>query len=252
MRHPPTCLTIAGFDGSGGAGIQADVKTFSALGCHGLSVLTALPIQNHQGVHHIYAIPPNIIKEQLTRLFEENTPDCIKIGMLLSTAIIHAVADYLNKQAKHIPIILDPVMAASSGGHPLLQTDALPTLKATLIPMTTLLTPNIPEANQLTGPYDTIEAQANDLLTLGTNAVLLKGGHAVEGFSNDVLFEKNGQRTQFTATRIDTQHTRGTGCMLSSAICTYLAKGFVLSDACLRAKQYVRAILQQTRSGLSH
>lgn len=173
-------LTIAGFDASGGAGIQADIKTFSALGCYGMTILTALPIQNTMGVTNCYEIPLKAIEEQLISIFSDITPDVIKIGMLFNAEIINLVATFLATNAKTIPIVLDPVMVAKSGDH-LLQPDAVNVLKTKLFPLTTIITPNIDEANilcnmKIQNEQDMLTA-GQYMLSLGTQAVLVKGGH---------------------------------------------------------------------------
>ncbi|CAL7960201.1 Hydroxymethylpyrimidine/phosphomethylpyrimidine kinase [Gammaproteobacteria bacterium] len=232
------CLSIAGFDGSGGAGIQADLKTFSALGCYGMTVLTALPIQNTCGVRNCYNIPLAAIKEQLEAIFDDITPDSIKIGMLFSAPIIDLVANFLKKHATNIPIVLDPVMVAKSGDS-LLLTDAIATLKAELIPMSTIITPNLPEAHTLVGESDDIEKLAVKLIELGSKAVLLKGGHSSKASSNDLFLEQSGLMLWLEANRIDSNNTHGTGCTLSAAISSYLALGMPLINACKYAKLYL-------------
>lgn len=234
------CLSIAGFDGSGGAGIQADLKTFAALGCYGVTVLTALPVQNTCGVRRCYPLPLSCIEEQLIAIFEDIMPDCIKIGMLFSAPVVACVAQCITQYASHIPLILDPVMVAKSG-DPLLQPEAIEALKTLLIPHATLITPNLPEADTLIGntqfPPEIVAAQ---LLALGPKAVLLKGGHANNHeYANDLFVDSTGQMTWLTAPRIDSQHTHGTGCTLSAAICANTARGLPLLEACSTAKHYL-------------
>ncbi|MEI8055505.1 MAG: bifunctional hydroxymethylpyrimidine kinase/phosphomethylpyrimidine kinase [bacterium] len=237
MKHK--CLSIAGFDGSGGAGIQADIKTFSALGCYGMTVLTALPIQNTCGVRNCYDIPLAAIREQLEAIFDDITPNSIKIGMLFSAPIIDLVANFLKKYAVNIPIVLDPVMIAKSGDS-LLLTDAITTLKTELIPISTVITPNLPEACALVGSKsDSMEELAAKLIKLGPQTVLLKGGHSNNAYSNDLFLEKSGRMLWLEANRIDSNNTHGTGCTLSAAISSYLALGMPLIDACKYAKQYL-------------
>jgi hydroxymethylpyrimidine/phosphomethylpyrimidine kinase len=236
MKHK--CLSIAGFDGSGGAGIQADLKTFSALGCYGMTVLTALPVQNTCGVRGCYDIPPQAVREQLEAIFDDIIPDSIKIGMLFSREIIEVVADFLDKHASQIPIVLDPVMVAKSG-DPLLLPDAIELLKTRLIPLATIVTPNIPEAYELVGTIDNSEELAHALLCLQPKAVLLKGGHHTGAQSNDLLLEQDGDLHWLFADRVDSKNTHGTGCTLSAAICAYLALSLPLLEACQRAKDYL-------------
>jgi hydroxymethylpyrimidine/phosphomethylpyrimidine kinase len=240
------CLTIAGFDGSGGAGLQADLKTFSAFGCYGMTVLTALPVQNTCGVRHCYDIPLQCIEEQLHAIFDDITPDAIKIGMLFSAPIIDKVATILTERAPHIPIILDPVMVAKSG-DPLLLPDAIETLKHRLIPITSLITPNIPEAYTLLKPTDNLDELAYALLALGSKAVLLKGGHSEGLQSIDRFISQSGQQALLEAPRINTQNNHGTGCTLSAAICAGVALGFSMLDACRYAKAYLSHALEAAK-----
>lgn len=233
-----TCLSIAGFDGSGGAGLQADLKTFSALGCYGMTVLSALPVQNTCGVRSCYDIPLQCIEEQLHAIFDDIFPDSIKIGMLFSTPIIELVAQFIAKHARDIPIILDPVMVAKSG-HLLLQPDAIHTLKTQLIPLTTLITPNLPEAYALIEQTDDVRQLAEQLLTLGSDAVLLKGGHAEGTESNDIFLDKTGVYHLLESPRIQSNNTHGTGCTLSAAICAGVARGLSTLEACQTAKRYL-------------
>lgn len=243
------CLSIAGFDGSGGAGLQADLKTFSALGCYGMTVLTALPIQNTQGVKHCYDIPLSAIAEQLEVIFADIIPDSIKIGMLFSTPIIELVASFLEKKAQHIPIVLDPVMMAKSGDA-LLLPDAIATLKNKLLPLATIITPNLPEAYALVSEQLESEALSEKLLQLGAKAVLLKGGHSNKKTADDFFATQQGVKQWITASRITSKNTHGTGCTLSAAIAALLAQHFPLLKACKIAKEYLyEAILAaQTHS----
>lgn len=235
MKHK--CLAIAGFDGSGGAGIQADLKTFAATGCYGMTVLTALPVQNTCGVRSCYAIALSCIAEQLAAIFDDIKPDAIKIGMLFSTAIIELVADFLRKNATGIPIILDPVMVAKSG-DPLLQTDAVWALKTKLLPVANIITPNLPEARTLVpGDYDK-KILAQKLLDFGCSAVLLKGGHEDSANADDLFLSHNTTKI-LSAPRINSNNTHGTGCTLSAAITSFIAQGFSTLDACTKAKAYL-------------
>lgn len=236
-------LSIAGFDGSGGAGIQADLKTFAALGCYGMTVLTALPIQNTCGVKTCYEIPLAAIQDQLETLFEDIRPQSIKIGMLFSEPIIQCVARFLKPWADKIPIVLDPVMIAKSGS-PLLNPAALNALKTQLLPLATIVTPNLPEAYALVGKITNPENLVKEILNLGSQAILLKGGHDLSLESNDLFFDQQGPRHWLKANRIISQNTHGTGCTLSAAIAAFLAKKYTLLDACQQAKNYVhQAIL---------
>lgn len=235
MRHK--CLSIAGFDGSGGAGIQADIKTFSATGTYGMTVLTAIPVQNTCGVRSCYDLPLSCIEEQLIAIFDDIRPDAIKVGMLFSYEIIELVSLFLRLKAKDIPIVLDPVMVAKSG-DPLLKSDAVNALKTKLMPMVTLVTPNLPESRVLVpGVYDK-QPLVHELLKLGCGAVLLKGGHEASDRSDDLYFSQDRCEV-LSALRVNSQNTHGTGCTLSAAIASFIAQGFSTFDACEKAKAYL-------------
>jgi hydroxymethylpyrimidine/phosphomethylpyrimidine kinase len=235
MRYK--CLSIAGFDGSGGAGIQADLKTFSATGCYGMTVLTAIPVQNTCGVRSCYDVPLSCIAEQLEAIFDDIRPGAIKIGMLFSTEIIELVTNFLRQNADGIPIVLDPVMVAKSG-DPLLQVDAVAALKTKLIPIADIITPNLPEAKTLVpGNYDK-NILAQKLLDLGCRAVLLKGGHADSCTADDLFLSRKFSQI-LSAPRINSKNTHGTGCTLSAAIASFIAQGFSTLDACNKAKAYL-------------
>ena len=244
------CLSIAGFDGSGGAGIQADLKTFSAFGCYGMTVLTALPVQNTCGVRNCYEIPPKAIEEQLEAIFNDIVPDSIKIGMLFSREIIEIVTNFLKKHAQHIPIVLDPVMFAKSGDR-LLLPEAVEALKTLLIPLSTILTPNFPEACTLTGidtlPSQDIHKLGHKLLSLGSKAVLLKGGHLDGALSNDLYLDQNGREFYLESQRIHSRNTHGTGCTLSAGIASCLALGMDLAESCKVAKKYLYEALKAAK-----
>ena len=244
------CLSIAGFDGSGGAGLQADLKTFSALGCYGMTVLTALPVQNTMGVRHCYEIPLAAIEAQLEAIFDDIVPNSIKIGMLFQQDIVELVASFLKRHAAGIPIVLDPVMVAKSGDY-LLLPEAVNALKQQLIPNTRLITPNLPEAIVLTGSSDEMETLADKLLALGPHAVLLKGGHQEGPYSNDLYRDQTGHSIWLKSPRIESKNTHGTGCTLSAAIAAHLALGEPLIEACRLAKNYVSgAILAAQHSSV--
>ena len=235
-------LTIAGFDGSGGAGIQADLKTFSALGCYGMSVLTALPVQNTQGVISCYDIGLKAIEEQLKAIFDDIIPDAIKIGMLFNSDIIELVANFLEKNARDIPIIVDPVMVAKSGDR-LLFENAVSSLKKYILPIARVVTPNIPEACDLVGinNINTEEEMfevASTILDMGSFSVMLKGGHLDSDNSMDLFLSRDKKEFMY-AKRIDTKNTHGTGCTLSAAICSYIAHGKDEIEACRLAKDYL-------------
>ena len=240
-------VTIAGSDSGGGAGIQADLKTFAALGCYGMSVITALTAQNTQGVFDILAVPPDFTAQQMDVVFTDIGADAVKIGMLYSAELIKTVARGLAKhQARRI--VLDPVMVAQSGNK-LLQDEAVNALKEHLIPLADVLTPNLPEAAVLTGrelnsPVD-IQAAARDLAGGGAQSVLIKGGHGQGATSDDLLYLAGEDRfVELSGRRIATRNNHGTGCTTSAAIAAHLAKGFSVEDACRAAKKYITAALQ--------
>jgi hydroxymethylpyrimidine/phosphomethylpyrimidine kinase len=244
--HPtPIAVTIAGSDSGGGAGIQADLKTFSALGVYGASVVTALTAQNTQGVQGIHDIPVVFIRQQMASVFADLPVTAVKIGMLSQARIIESVAAGLD-QAAAPNVVLDPVMVATSGDR-LLSIDAVEALRDILMPRALLVTPNLHEAAVLTGEAvasteDQMQAQGEALLAKGAQAVLVKGGHGNGRQSVDLLVEAAGV-TRFAAPRIDTRNTHGTGCTLSAAIAAGLARGLHLHEAVGEAKAYLTAAL---------
>ncbi|MEP3277342.1 MAG: bifunctional hydroxymethylpyrimidine kinase/phosphomethylpyrimidine kinase [Stappiaceae bacterium] len=239
-------LTIAGSDSGGGAGIQADLKTFSALGVYGASVLTALTAQNTLGVQGIHDVPPTFIGQQLDSVLSDLAVDAIKIGMLSRPDAIREIARKLEYY-KCSKVVLDPVMVAASG-DPLLADDAIADLVGALFPVASVVTPNLQEAARLlecsiaTNASD-MEAQAAQLLELGPGAVLLKGGHGEGPESNDLLLSATGAHW-FSAPRHETANTHGTGCTLSSAIAAGLAKGLEMPQAVAQAKTYVTTAIR--------
>ncbi|HZJ12036.1 MAG TPA: bifunctional hydroxymethylpyrimidine kinase/phosphomethylpyrimidine kinase [Methyloceanibacter sp.] len=238
-------LTIAGSDSSGGAGIQADLKTFSALGVYGASVITALTAQNTLGVEAVHVVPAEFVLKQIEAVARDLKVDAVKIGMLATSAVIEAVAEGLKAFAR-VPVVLDPVMVAASGDA-LLDDDAVETLRSVLLPRAALITPNLPEAAKLLGRGEAknereMFAQAKALRGLGAKAVLIKGGHAVGANAVDVLVDEEGE-LRLEAPRLKTGNTHGTGCTLSSAIAAELAKGASLRQAVGRAKAYVTAAI---------
>jgi hydroxymethylpyrimidine kinase / phosphomethylpyrimidine kinase / thiamine-phosphate diphosphorylase len=237
-------LTVAGSDSGGGAGIQGDLKTITLLGSYGASAITALTAQNTKGVSSIHPTPPEFLGEQLDAVLSDLPIDVVKIGMLFSPANTETVAQRLAAHGKRM-IVLDPVMSAK-GGTALLEDEALTTLKKRLIPLSYLLTPNVPEAERLTGLSITdaagMELAARALHLMGAKNVLIKGGHLSEGVVTDILFDGHGF-TRFSAPRTLSRNTHGTGCALASAIASYLAQGVPLPEAVLRAKLFItRAI----------
>lgn len=243
-----TCLTIAGSDSSGGAGIQADLKTMTVNGVYAMSVITALTAQNTQGVSGILDVSPEFITSQMDAVFTDIYPDAIKIGMVSSPEIVEAIAKSLEKyEAKNI--VLDPVMVATSGAV-LLKEEAMDSLINRLIPLADVITPNIPEGEILAGMKieneDDMEKAAEIIGEKYNCAVLLKGGHKVND-ANDLLYRK-GDFKWFLSERIDNNNTHGTGCTLSSAIAANLAKGEDLNQAIKNAKEYLTGAL---RAGLN-
>jgi hydroxymethylpyrimidine/phosphomethylpyrimidine kinase len=239
-----SALTIAGSDSSGGAGIQADLRTFAALQVHGCSAITAVTAQNTQGVRRVFALPPELVAEQIDAVLDDIPVAAIKIGMLANAGIIAAVARELAKCA--VPVVLDPVMIAKSGDA-LLEPDAIAALKQLLIPRATLVTPNLPEAERLVGfPVRTVDEQeqaAKALCALGAHGALVKGGHAY-GDPVDVLHV--GHETfQLKATRQRTRNTHGTGCTFASAIAARIARGRTLTQAVQDAHTYVQEAIRQ-------
>lgn len=238
-----TALTIAGSDCSGGAGIQADIKTMTMNGVYAMSAVTALTAQNTTGVSAIQEATPDFLQEQINMIFEDIFPDAVKIGMVASSELIRVIADRLKHyNAKNI--VVDPVMVSTSGSA-LIETDAVKTLISELLPISTLVTPNIPEAEVLSGltiknEKDMVKAAEKISGDYGCS-VLLKGGHSIND-ANDLLYA-DGNVQWFCGKRIDNPNTHGTGCTLSSAIAANLAKGFSLEASVKRAKDYISGAL---------
>ncbi len=235
-------LSIAGSDSGGGAGIQADLKTFSAIGCYGMSVITALTAQNTRGVNGIHAVPPAFAVQQIDAVLSDIGADAIKIGMLYSAELIEAVAAALKKHGAQ-KIVLDPVMVAQSGDK-LLQDDAVEAIKAYLMPLAEAVTPNLPEAEVLTGQTlqnrQDVENAASELTAHGSRSILIKGGHGDDNQSSDLLYLAGENRAVWlTAERIQTRNNHGTGCTLSSAIAAYLSCGHDIEKAVQKAKAYM-------------
>lgn len=234
-------LTIAGSDSGGGAGIQADLKTFSALGTYGLSVITALTAQNTRAVTAIHDVPPEMIAAQLDAVFSDIRIDAVKIGMLSRPEVIDVVADRLRRHDAGM-IVLDPVMVAKSGDA-LLQPDAVSALITHLLPLALVITPNLPEAGVLLdrpppADVDDMRIAAADLRALGPKAVQLKGGHLTNGDAVDI-FDDGSKQQELSGKRFSTRNTHGTGCTLSAAIAARLGQGIPLPDAARMAKDYV-------------
>jgi hydroxymethylpyrimidine/phosphomethylpyrimidine kinase len=239
-------LIVAGSDSGGGAGIQADIKTVTALGGYAATAITALTAQDTKGVHGVHAVPPDFIAQQMRVVLADIGADAIKTGMLHDSATIDAVCDVLDMHAVGIPLVVDPVMYAK-GGHALLKRDAVETLKRRLIVHAAILTPNLPEAEALSGrtihTAEEMRHAAQTMLTLGCNAVLLKGGHLDGNRLVDVLATDDGVQV-FESARIETRSTHGTGCTLASAIAAGLAQGLDLVAAVVRARAYVRRAIE--------
>jgi hydroxymethylpyrimidine/phosphomethylpyrimidine kinase len=248
-------LTIAGSDSGGGAGIQADLKTFGALGAYGCSVVTALTAQNTRAVTAIHEVPADFVRAQLDAVFDDIEIAAVKIGMLASRAIVEAVAAGLERHGAQ-NVVLDPVMVAKSGDR-LLRPDAVDALKRRLLPLATLITPNLPEAGDLLGleePGDEagMIAAAAALRALGPRAVLVKGGHLVEADSVDIL-DDGGEPLTLVAPRVATANTHGTGCTLAAAIAALLGQGMALREAVRGAKAYLtQAIAAADRLEVGH
>jgi hydroxymethylpyrimidine/phosphomethylpyrimidine kinase len=239
-------LTIAGSDSSGGAGIQADLKTFAAHQVYGASVIVALTAQNTKGVSAIHAVPAAFVTQQLDAVFEDLDVSAVKIGMLATAELIETVADGL-KRHKARNIVVDPVMIAASGAR-LLEQDAVAAIRKHFFPLATLITPNLPEAAALLGTSEAqteaaVDEQAEKLAALGVANVLIKGGHGRGEASSDLLLLAGGSRQRFNAPRYETRNTHGTGCTLSSAIAAGLARGLDLPEAVGHAKTYITAAI---------
>ena len=246
----PNLLSIAGSDPSGGAGIQADLKTFSALGCYGMAALTALTAQNTRGVTGVHVPPPEFLAAQLDALFADVRVDAVKIGMLATGDMVRTVARCLAAHPD-IPVVLDPVLVATSGdslGSP----DVVDAIVSHLLPLATVVTPNLPEAARLSGlesimDEDAMREAAAQIQGRGARAVLVKGGHLGGGEAVDLLSE-GAEIRFFHAPRVETPNTHGTGCTLSSAIACYLARGLALADAVDASKAYLTAALAESAS----
>ncbi len=242
MRQYHTVLSIAGSDPSGGAGIQADVKTISALGCYAMTAITAITVQNTTGVFGVEAVSPAIVEAQIDAVFADIRPMAVKTGMLYDTACVDAVARALARH-KAENIVIDPVMVSTSGS-PLIEPEAIEAIKSKLFPMSALITPNRNEAIWLTGETDP-ERQAEALHAMGCRNVLLKGGDSDRtDVKTDFLSIVGTGLTALNADAVDTRNSHGTGCTLSSAIASYLAMGHSIDDAVARGKLFVTRALQ--------
>ena len=246
-HHAPVpVLTIAGSDSSGGAGIQADLKTMMACGVYGMSAITSITAQNTVGVRMVEDVTPEMLGAQIDAVFEDIRPAAVKIGMVSSVALIEVIADRLTHwQARDV--VLDPVMVATSGAH-LLADEAVDALTSLLFPLATLVTPNIPEAETLTVAHianaEDMETAAARLTTRFGCATLVKGGHGSPHTASDVLVTPDGGTVWFKAARVNNPNTHGTGCTLSSAIASFLAKGEPLPKAVKHAKKYLTGAIK--------
>ncbi len=239
-------LIVAGSDSGGGAGIQADIKTVTALGGYAATAISALTAQDTRDVHGVLDVPPEFVARQMEVVLDDIGADCVKTGMMGRAAVVEAVAGVLERMAPDTPLVVDPVMVAK-GGARLLDDDAGAALTGLLVRRATVITPNLPEAEALTGaaiadPADMVGA-ARVLRTLGPRAVLLKGGHMTGSTVRDLLVDGDGE-TWFEGPRVDTRHTHGTGCTLASAVATGLAQGLSIRAAVERARAYVLAAIR--------
>jgi len=246
IHQYPRVLSIAGSDSGGGAGIQADLKTFAALGCFGMTAITALTAQNTCGVRAIHPVPPDMLRAQIDAVLEDIGADAVKVGMLHSPEIVRTVAQAIDRH--HLSrVVFDPVMVATSGAK-LIDDPAIAVLVAELFPRAALITPNLDEAallvgRPLTSAHDMAQAAA-ELLARGARAVLLKGGHLAGDTVMDLLLQPSAEPLWLQAPRIATANTHGTGCTLSSAIAAHLALGATLTQAVQQARDFVRQALQ--------
>lgn len=241
----PRVLSIAGSDSGGGAGIQADLKTFAALGCYGMTAITALTAQNTLGVRAIHGVPADMLRQQIDAVVEDLGVDAVKIGMLHAPEIVQTVADAIDRHALK-KVVLDPVMVATSGAV-LIDNPAIAVLVRELFGRALVVTPNLDEASLLVGrdmrSESDMESAAHELLAMGARAVLLKGGHLAGDVVSDLLLSQSGELHWMRAPRIHSANTHGTGCTLSSAMAAHLALGASLPEAVQAARAYVRAAL---------
>ncbi len=248
MKHYHKTLTIAGSDSGGGAGIQADLKTFAALGCYGMSAITAITAQNTVGVRDIFPVPPSTLQKQIEAVMEDIGADAVKTGMLHSSQVIEVVAGMIKKFGVK-NLVVDPVMVATSGDK-LLQDEAIEALKTKLLPLARVMTPNIPEAELLLGRSITSQSQlpdaARELSAAFGGSVLLKAGHLTEEQLIDVFYNAEEKDSLYLESkRITTPNTHGTGCTLSSAIAAYLARGLSLNNALQLSKDYITEAIKK-------
>ena len=244
MKRYVTALTIAGSDPSGAAGLQADLKTFSALGVYGATAKTSDTVQNTGGGKYVHSLPPQVVYDQITTVMEDLDVDAAKIGMVNDAATLDAIVRALTAYRPKF-LVVDPVMVSTSG-CPLMQPDALAIMKERLLPMADLVTPNLPEAWVLAGDDCSVDAAAQAVLRLGVKALLVKGGHAEGKVKTDCLYINKGgsvKRVEFSADTVGTANTHGTGCTLSAAIAAYCACGYGMEEAVREAKAYLTKAL---------
>lgn len=245
MKALYKALTIAGSDSGAGAGIQADLKTFAALGVYGTSVITAITAQNTMGVSRIFELPPDMVAAQIDALIKDIGTDALKTGMLANSAIIEVVAEKIREYRLQ-NLVLDPVLIAT-GGAVLLSEDAIETLRSRLIPLATIVTPNLPEAERLTGIALTdsrgVKEAAKRIIAMGARSVVIKGGHR-RGPALDIFYDGKAFR-EVSALRVPTRNTHGTGCTYSAAIVANLAKGVKLEKAIIQAKRYITQAIRE-------
>lgn len=247
MSNVPQVLTVAGSDSGGGAGIQADLKTFQERDVFGMSVITAITAQNTTGVQGVHPIPIEMVKEQWDSIFSDFTVSAMKTGMLVNGDYMKAVAEAYSEH-QTIPLVIDPVMIAK-GGHPLMEEDAITVMKEVMAPMATVITPNIPEAEALTGlkiksKEDMIKA-ANNLQTNGSKNIVIKGGHALdEQNADDLVLLEDGSEVWLNSPRFDTKDTHGTGCTFAACIAAELGKGRSVEEAVRTAKAFIQAAIK--------
>lgn len=253
----PAVLTIAGSDSGGGAGIQADLKTFSALGCYGTSAITAVTVQNTCGVRGIHSIPPSIVQDQIRAVMDDIKPAAIKIGMVHSAELAKAIAQTLH-EFSWVPIVLDPVMVATSGDK-LIEDSTIEILRKELFPLAKLVTPNLDEAQILSGMLiknlEQMKAAAQKIMETGCGSVLVKGGHLKGARLYDVFLRQDGTQRVFESPSIESKNTHGTGCTLSSAIAAHLARGMDLEEALQHSKDYIHQAIEsgkEVKTGAGH
>jgi len=248
MKRYRVCLTIAGFDGSGGAGLQADLKTFMALGCYGTSVLTSLPIQNTTGVRRVEAISEGVVRDQLETVCGDIRPDALKIGMVHSRRLVRVISSWLERQKNPPPVVLDPVMVATSGDL-LMEDGVVEAIRSELIPLATITTPNLREAEVLSGQE--IQSEA-DMISAGhsirantASSLLIKSGKWDPDKLVNLWFDREGEVRSYPYRKITTRNTHGTGCTLSSAIAAFLAMDYGITEAVERGQSYVHLAIQE-------